>query len=222
MILILRGHIRNAFDTPNLKQWVAALHRQCPDLKVYIHTWNIVANNISWRRFPTNSSPVTKQTIYTYFNELTPLIQHVMIEDDSNLPLIGNTLGKINNYMAPIKGWKNYWYGKYQIIDHVHKNIPSHEMIINTRFDVMANPFNPLSHDQMLSFIQTHRHTVFTKNKFMYDEQHAGIDNLYLGNMETMYKLAHHFHYHLDDILEKHHLDVQENLVFIMNDELFS
>lgn len=221
MILILRGHIRNSFDTPNLKQWVAEVYKLYPDLKVYIHTWNIMANNISWRRISTNSSPVTKQTIYHYFEELAPLIHHVIVEDDSHIPLVGNTVGKINNYIAPIKGWKNYWYGKYQIIDHVHQHI-SHEMVINTRFDVMVNPFNPLTHDQLISFIRQHRGTVFTKNKFMYDEQHAGIDNMYLGTIDTMYKLAHHFHYHLDDILEKHHLDVQENLVFIMNDELFT
>jgi hypothetical protein len=221
MILILRGHIRNAFTTPHLKEWVASVHKLCPALTIYIHTWSVFANTISWRPIQENTARVTKKTITDYFQELSPLIQHMMIEDDSQLPLIGNTIGKINNYMAPIKGWKNYWYGKYQILHYVQSRVLPDEMIINTRFDVMRIPFNPLTHDQMISFIQQHRETVFTKNKFMYEEQHAGIDNFYVGNIGTMYPLAHHFHYHLDDILEKHHLDVQENLEFLMNDELF-
>ena len=222
MILILRGHIRNAFTTPDLKIWVAAVHKLCPDLTIYVHTWNVFANTISWRHVPGNATRVTEKTITDYFQEVSPLIQHIMIEDDAHLPLIGNVVGKINNYMAPIKGWKNYWYGKYQIVHHVtHQPIHFQEMIINTRFDVMQIPFNPLTHDQMLSFIQENQGKVFTKNKFMYDEQHAGIDNLYVGNIHTMFQLTHHFYYHLDDILEKHHLDVQENLVFVMNDELF-
>lgn len=222
MILILRGHIRNSFDTPDLKQWVAHLCQLDPHLHIYIHTWHVFANSISWRHILPNTKRVTETTITEYFGELTPHIKHIIIDDDSQITLRGNLQGKINNYMAPVKGWKNYWYGKYQIVHHVtHQPIHFQDMVINTRFDVMHIPFNPLTHDQMIAFIQENRGKVFTKNKFLYDEQHAGIDNLYVGNVQTMYLLTHHFHYHLDDILEKHHLDVQENLVFLINDELF-
>ena len=221
MILILRGHIRNSFKTPYLKQWGADMHQRCPDLKIYVHTWNVFANTISWRRIQGDSTPVTKETVFRYFGEWSSLIQHVIVDDDSTITLIGNTVGKINNYMAPIRGWKNYWYGKYQIIHHL-KDISPDEMIVNTRFDVMMNPYNALTHGQLLSFIQENKEAAFTKNKFMYDEQHSGIDNIYLGNIRTMYPLIHHFYYHLDDILQKYPIDVQENMVFLVNEELSS
>ena len=42
----------------------------------------------------------------------------------------------------PKKGWKNYWYGKYQIINYLKNNlINTDEIIINTRFDILTNPF---------------------------------------------------------------------------------
>ena len=35
------------------------------------------------------------------------------------------------------------------------------------------------------------------------DESHFGIDNIYIGNTNTMYYLTNEFFYNLDDILSK-------------------
>ena len=64
---------------------------------------------------------------------------------------------------------------------------------------------------------------VFTKNIFLFnDEIHWGIDNIYIGNVNTMYKLINMFFYKLDDILIKNNDTInQERLVYRINNTLF-
>jgi len=243
MILILRGHIRNSFETRDLYYLVKELYEIFPDLKIMIHTWNIFANNISWRKINVNREVVNEDTIYEYFDDIRHLIKHIIIDDDTKIQLIGNTHGTINNGMMPIVGWKNYWYGKYRIIDYLYflstaspennfeytmknkyeldKN-EIDEMVINCRFDIMNNS-NSFSKTQIIDFIKMNSERKMTKNIFFFDsEYHCGIDNIYLGNIETMYKLTHHFYYDLDEILMKNN-DVfnQERLVYRINSVLF-
>ena len=44
--------------------------------------------------------------------------ENIIIDDDATIQLIGNLNGNINNGPMPIIGWKNYWYGKYKIIEY--------------------------------------------------------------------------------------------------------
>ena len=70
MYLILRGHIRNSFDNNNLLDLIRGIVTICPELKIYIHTWNIFSNNISWRKISTDSRTVTPSIIQDYFQDL--------------------------------------------------------------------------------------------------------------------------------------------------------
>ena len=119
MILIIRGHIRNSFETKNLYNLVKEIHIIFPNLKLFIHTWNIFANNISWRNIMINEQNVNEKIIYDYFDDLSHLITNIIIDDDTKINLIGNLNGKINGSM-PIIGWKNYWYGKHKIVDYIY------------------------------------------------------------------------------------------------------
>ena len=56
MIIIIRGHIRNTFDTKYFYYFIENLYNLFPDLKIFIHTWNIFANNISWRNIQINNT----------------------------------------------------------------------------------------------------------------------------------------------------------------------
>jgi len=49
MILIIRGHIRGAFLNTSLRQFVKDVIDCGSEIKIYIHTWNIFSNGISWR-----------------------------------------------------------------------------------------------------------------------------------------------------------------------------
>jgi len=133
MILIIRGHIRNSFETKNLYNFVEILYNIDSELKVFIHTWNIFSNNISWRKININNTDVNEEIIYNYFGKLRSCIKHIIIDDDQIIKLYGNLVGNINNGLMPIIGWKNYWYGKYQIIDYVYNNFRA-TRILNADF----------------------------------------------------------------------------------------
>jgi hypothetical protein len=225
MILIIRGHIRTSFETKQLYNFVKKIHIIFPDLKIFIHTWNIFSNNISWRNITINEQNVNDKIIYDYFDDLKHLIKNIIIDDDNKINLIGNLCGKINNGLMPIIGWKNYWYGKYKIIDYLYNmNIDENEMIVNCRFDILSNSnSNDINEECIINFIKNNSKILFTKNIFLCNHEINGIDNIYIGNINTLYKLTKKFFYELDDILIKNNDTIhQEMLVYRINNILFN
>ena len=140
MILIIRGHIRNSFENKILYNLIKEIYDLFPDLKIFIHTWNIYCNNLSWRIMDIDSRIVNEELIYEYFDDLKHIIHNIIIDDDTKIQLIGNLNGNINDGFMPIKGWKNYWYGKYKIIDFLKNKLDddNKEPIINFRFDIIG------------------------------------------------------------------------------------
>ena len=224
MILIIRGHIRNSFENKILYNLIKEIYDLFPDLKIFIHTWNIYCNNLSWRIMDIDSRIVNEELIYEYFDDLKHIIHNIIIDDDTKIQLIGNLNGNINDGFMPIKGWKNYWYGKYKIIDFLKNKLDddNKEPIINFRFDIMRNS-SVFEKQDIIQFIKKNSETTFTKNIFLFnDENHFGIDNIYMGNINTMHILIHYFFYELDDILSKNKDTVhQELLVYRINSLLF-
>ena len=54
----------------------------------------------------------------------------------------------------PLKGWKNYWYGQYSIINYIYNtNIDKNEIVINTRFDLLSNS-NDVNIIEVMYFIK--------------------------------------------------------------------
>jgi hypothetical protein len=222
MILVIRGHIRNSFQTKELYNFIETLYDMFPDVKIFIHTWNIFANNISWRNIPVNRQTVNEDIIYNYFGELKPLINHIIIDDDTKIQLNGRLDGRINGGPMPIIGWKNYWYGKYKIIDYIYNhNNYNEEIIVNIRFDIFSNS-NNFDKGMILNWIKDNSKMQFKKNIFLFDYECTGIDNIYIGNINTMHKLINKFFYELDDILIKNNnTGNQEKLVYRINATLF-
>lgn len=224
MIIMIRGHIRESFKTQNLYNLIKDLYELFPNLQIYIHTWNIFANNISWRNIVANINEVNETIIFQYFNDLQHLIKKIIIDDDTKIELVGNLYGNVGKGPMPLIGWKNYWYGKYKIIDYIYNNndINKNEMIVNLRFDIMNNS-NSFYKKIIVDFIKFNSKKSFAKNIFLFnDEKHCGIDNIYIGNVYTQHKLINAFFYKLDGILIKYSDIIhQEMLVYRINEILF-
>jgi hypothetical protein len=218
-ILIIRGHIRNSFKTQHLFNFINKIFNLTPNLKIFIHTWNIFSNNLSWRQINPNYNIVNEEIIKNYFKNLVFLIEDIIIDDDTKINLHGDLKGKISR--ASKKGWKNYWYGKFRIIEHIkNKNINEDTIIINTRFDILNNPFS-LAENKLLNLINRNIGIKFTKNMFVQNSFFYGIDNFYVGNINTMYNLTYQFNYTLDEILKKYrNVGGQEKLVYLVNNVL--
>ena len=222
MILILRGHIRDSFNNTKLYNLVKDIVKIKPNIKIFIHTWNVFANSLSWRIVHQDNRPVTNDIIYEYFKDLKGLIKHIIIDDDKNIKLIGNLDGKVPGGNHNLRGWKNYIYGKYKIIEYIYNKYQNkNEMVINCRFDVLGNS-RPQKHHEILNLINNNKHYKFDKNLFLRKEEFEGIDNIYIGNIETMFQLTKYFYYELDKILmENNNHCSPEMLWFRMNILLF-
>jgi hypothetical protein len=214
IILMLRGHIRNSFDNNNLYNLIKCLSDNYK-LVIYIHTWKIQQNNISWRKMENIDKLITQDIIFEYFNDLKYLIKHIIIDDDNDITLIGNLKGRISG--IPTIGWKRYWYGKYKIIDYINSN-ENDKNIINMRFDVLKNS-NNFTAQSITNFIDNNIYKNITNNIFLNnDTACCGCDNIYIGNINTMFYLIKHFYYNLDEILIKYPYIINpEKLVFFEN-----
>lgn len=222
MILILRGHIRESFKNNNLLVLIENIYKLYPKLIIYIHTWNTISNNISWRNIQENKNVVNEEIIYNYFKNYRLLIKHIIISDDTNITLHGKMNGKLFNSCMPIVGWKNYWYGKYQITKYLYDNISNkNSHVINCRFDVLQNSYS-LTTNNILRFIYSHKNRKFVGNTFIFDKPKKGIDNIYMGSVKTMYIITRIFHYDLDKISSMYqHIQNQEFSVFMFNNFIF-
>lgn len=226
MYLIIRGHIRNSFNDKDLYVFVKELYNLDSSLEIYIHTWNIIQNNISWRNINNNNTIINIDKINNYFGNLSKLIKHIIIDDDSKILLNGNATGYVSSGKMPLVGWKNYWYGQYEIINFL-KNSKSqidNSIVINMRFDLFSKPiFSNLQHkiNEMLNFISKYYNLKINKNKFIYDNEECNIDNIYLGTLDSQYKLISKFHFELDNIIKKYgNIHNHEKYVFRVNNDL--
>jgi hypothetical protein len=220
MILLLRGHIRTGFDTPQLYVFLQLLHSITP-LTIYIHTWDIKQNSLSWRHMEDIKTEITTDMITAYFRELASCIKVIRIDPDGSLPIHGSKEGKITRSRIPTIGWKNMWAGKYTILEQIYRENPPEELLVNTRFDLFTNSVN-IGSTILLRFYGNALLTPPKTVSFLQETPFNGCDNFYIGTSHAMFKLAQHFHANLDTIssihsrneyperlvmLESHHLE---------------
>jgi hypothetical protein len=228
MLLLLRGHIRNSFDSKDLYLFIEQLYRIDSSLKIYIHTWNILQTSLSWRDVDMNITPVSKEMIHEYFGQFSNLIQHIIIDDDTKIQLHGKSDGCVSLSKMSLRGWKNYWYGKYALIKYVKdvNEFIDDSMVINMRFDLFSNPnFCGIRYDiqPVIAFIKTYFQSKLVKNQFIYDYPECNIDNIYIGPIKKQYLLISQFHYLLDTILKVYgNIYNHEKYVFMVNYDLDS
>jgi hypothetical protein len=175
------------------------------DITIYIQTWNIFQNSISWRYLEENNKIVHDDIFKNYFRDLYSYIKFIMILDDTQIKLIGNTNGYVCNTMAPLVGWKNMWYGKYQIINKINDDIfDKKTIIINTRFDILTNSFN-YNIEKLILFINKQFSYLENDTKynkiFFINEKKCGLDNFYIGFLESIYIITSKFYNNLDYIM---------------------
>lgn len=222
MIVLIRGHIRNSFDSPTLYDRIKELHTIGISLQIYIHTWKHKQNNISWRNVEADTTIITKKKIKEYFRDMSRFIEYIQIDDDSKIKLIGRIEGTVCNSPMPLIGWKNYWYGQYAILKYIHEHHAFNENILNIRFDLFQYN-HQIRTDQFQDFVIVNQFNFFHKNVFFFrNEQDHCIDNIYMGNIFTMFFLCEHFHKNLDNIMKQYPtIQNQEFMVSLENTRLF-
>jgi hypothetical protein len=218
IIIIIRGHIRNSFDDDKLYNLIKKISSNY-NIEIFIHTWHIQQSSISWRDIQQINNIITPEIIYNYFKDLKDFIKNIIIDNDNNIKLIGNTKGTIGT-KCPVIGWKRYIYGLFKIIDNV-RHFTTNEFIINIRFDVLSNS-SVMNEEQIINFINININNQFKKNIFIHNNLVYGLDNVFCGNSFTIYKLCKYFNENLDYIISKNKFIINpEFLLFIENELIF-
>jgi len=223
MILLLRGHIRESFKNNRLYNLIKGISDILGgNLDIYIQTWNVLQSNVSWRVIPENTTVVDEIMIYTYFRDLRYNIRHILILDDSSLPLVGSCNGKVCSSLMPKRGWKNMWYGIYRgLLSISDDGVELHKLVLNTRFDILEN-FVPVNEEKIKYYVKNNMGYSGENMKFFINGAKWGVDNIYIGRLDSMTDLVSNFHFDLDDIMQRYpKVTSQEFLFYYENIDFF-
>ena len=216
MYIIIRGHIRNSFTTNELYNFIKYLSENYT-IQIYIHTWSIKQNNISWRQINNDFTEINIEYIKLYFKDLFQFIKKIIIDDDNNIKLNGDIKGNILSTKTSKLGWKRYIYGQYKIIHYLYNKIfNKNDFLLNIRFDLFTNSYI-FPYDEIINFIDENYYIYHKKNIFLRKEEYCGIDNIIIGTIETNYKLISFIHHDLDDILLYKENENLQNPEFIVS-----
>lgn len=197
MYIVIRGHIRNSFTTNELYNLIKYLSLKYK-INIYIHTWSIKQNNISWRPMDNDFTKIDVSYIQSYFKDLFKFIKKIIIDDDSNIILNGKLEGTILETKTSLLGWKRYIYSQYKILDYLYSKISNKTFVLNIRFDLFTNSFI-FPYDEIIKFIDNNYNII--KNNFLREGEYCGIDNIIIGTIKTNYNLISFIHENLDNIL---------------------
>lgn len=199
----IRGHIRKSFETDKLKNFVKLLKWNFTDIKFILQTWKTqeCKSGESWRHITENNNTISKQIIEKYFED-EDITKHCLIIDDESIKLVGSTNGRISRSKAPLKGWKNMWYGIYKGLEHGGINCSS-DIIISVRFDYFMMPqvnkfHRELNQGKIIQFIKDN----LSNKNINFLNKGLGCDNFYMGRYNDIKDITEKFHFKLDDILK--------------------
>jgi hypothetical protein len=177
---------------------------------------------VSWRTIENDPTEITNDTIEAYFKDLYKFVREIIIEDDAEIELHGNIIGKLASSKTNLLGWKRYIYGQYRVIKHVYDTSDDKdEFLLNIRFDLFTNSY-VFPYDEITEIVDNNYGINHTNNVFMREGFYCGIDNIIIGSVSTNYKLVSAIHFGLDYILDDNKsLQNPEFVVPIANDMIY-
>lgn len=205
--LLIRGHIRNSFNDDKLIALVRHFAENY-DLTIFIHTWSVVQNKLSWRHMEEISSEVDEKLIRSYFKEFDQLIKTLIIDDDKKIKIYGNTEGNIGRTPCPVLAWKNMYYGKLRLINAASGLTGPDEVAVQTRFDLMSNNFSP-DKREIFEFLNNNYDPIFNDDReerirFLRMHCFLGMDNIYMASISNMQIFIKYMYFQMDRILRVH------------------
>ena len=217
----IRGHLRNGLTDDQLKNYIALLKEQ-HDVDIFLHTWKESEAKSSYRTLNYDSQfKVTPKILKDYFGDIA--VKKIIIDDDTALELHGNLEGTIHGGKCPTIAWKRMWAGQFKQISHLyHNHRYDYDRVVSTRYDIFTHPNKSCCYTPIKNLLKITNETSRLSLKYpQYYRRLTGVDNYYVGELETLYELIGDFHYKLDDILENHSIRLyQEELLYKYAKEL--
>ena len=212
--LAIRGHIRNSFSDNRIKNFCEYLC-EVYNVDIYIHSWKFFEATNSHRPGELikkgQTKVVKRKTFHEYFHDCSNNIKSILIDDDKDIKHTGRTVGKVCASSCPRICWKNYWYGKYRLLESIKNSKIEYDFVINIRIDNFVNKYSKKSnifetiiYDKIEMCKKTAQKNSLDKLYFFSNKAIYGIDNCYIGPTDVMYRLCKYFHEELDTITDKY------------------
>ena len=162
-------------------------------IRIYIYTYNLNRNLIEY-----------------YFQGLN--VVSIIIDEKLNDSI--DSSKNIFSSSKPLSSWKIMWTLMFYSINEVYKKEDDRTIVLNMQFNINYN----LNID-----LNELRQTQFTKNIFLKDSTDlSGVDNLIIGDKNTLYKLIHTFYNNLDNVsMFYSSFRVPEASIFYENNRIF-
>lgn len=198
----IRGHLRNGLQDSRLNDYINFLKKRNHEIHLFLHTWKESEAKSSYKKLNrSNIFSVDKVQLSNYFSDQT--IKLIVIEDDTRLKLHGNLDGNIPGSSCPLIAWKRMWAGKFNLVSHLyHNHTYDYDLVVNTRYDKFTTPVCYTPTKNLLKLTTAGRGL-----GLKYPQYHRllkGVDNYYVGDIQSMYDITSSFHYSLDDITKKY------------------
>lgn len=210
----IRGHIRDSFSNKRMKNFCEYLC-ELYNIDIYIHSWKFFESENSHRpgelikKGQTNI--VKRKTFYEYFHDCSNNIKNILIDDDTSIKHFGRTVGKVCESSCPRICWKNYWYGKFRLLESIKNSNTEYDLVINIRIDNFVNKYSKKSniletiiYDKITECNKIIKDGPLKKLYFFSNKAMFGIDNCYMGPTNILHRLCKYFHEELDKITEKY------------------
>ena len=217
LAIIIRGNIRNSFDNLILLSKINLL-KQYFDIDIYIQSWNQFEAKQSWRYLKKIDGIVTENTILKYFNLFQDDIKKIIILNDAQIDITGVKEGGICNSKMPLLNWKYMNYGIYSILEYMKNTNIKYNKVLNFRFDLFNHDLSKknliIDNDYIIDKINNYDSTnLFLFSTFI-KTQVICVDNIFLSNLDFMYKLYKKINYNLDNIIIKNpNIWFQESII---------
>lgn len=196
-----------------------------PNIKVYVHSWNVVQSSVSWRKMDDDRTEVNQEMIVDYLG-IDSNLKKVVVEDDRNVQVPGRVMGTVASTPCPIKGYKLMFYGMMKGSEMVLEDSEDEDLVVQTRFDILSNwsrqnparvldffnarpgPGEPIrflirpgdnERDRYLRFDRWTRHGSEYEPHWT-----CGVENTFMATAINMNKFLSHMYHNFDLVNEKY------------------
>lgn len=198
IVLALRGHVRDAFDTGELRAFADQLSALAGgSFRVCAHTWATHSSGTSWRAVAPDDRLVDAGAIRAYFGNL--LVASVQIEHNTALTARGiPPEARVSVSQMPLSGWCSYWEScsRALALSRLAGAARRGDLVVTCRYDAFTHPIARETKIDVARAIAMVAHACKTPRErptFLYDEFVLGFDNLYAGDMDSLERIARAF-----------------------------
>lgn len=219
LIIILRGHIRDALTNKTLFEFLKLLDAEY-DVRVHLHTWDISQSSSSWRNIKHQSWCVPDFMIYEYFDTLK-FSMHIDEEEafQKTNPYSNDTyIGKTKMSM---RAYYQYVYNLFQSLTSFDEREFGAELndciCISMRVDYFANcsicyPKNDVKFFHKVK-ADIHQHMDSQKQGITLLSIKVGCDNYIRGKYSVLKKMFRHLYDEYNAIMQRHQKNVHQEVI---------